>query len=245
MTGQDRLAPRAPATVLRMKLALAMPPLRLAAAEVWRRAGLDRRYVTYLRSMHEVIRASVPLMELAAHRCHLLGPHDPVAMPLQRYFEAHIREEEGHDDWLLEDLAVADRAPSGPPSPPPPAVARLVGAQYYWVNHHHPVALVGYIAVLEGNAPHVGLADQIVRVAGVPEAAVRTVRAHAELDGGHTNALYALLETLALTPSQVDAVTVSALHTAASLASLFAQIAAVPADSAPSLTRSEHGGQTR
>jgi hypothetical protein len=28
-------------------------------------------------------------------------------------------------------------------------VAALVGAQYYWILHHHPVALLGYMATLE------------------------------------------------------------------------------------------------
>ena len=37
--------------------------------------------------------------------------------------------------------------------PPAPAVAALVGAQYYWVLHHHPVALLGYIGLLEGYPP--------------------------------------------------------------------------------------------
>ena len=29
---------------------------------------------------------------------------------------------------------------------PSPAVAALVGSQYYWLLHHHPVALLGFVA---------------------------------------------------------------------------------------------------
>jgi hypothetical protein len=226
--------PHSPAVVLRITLAQATPPLRAAAAEIWRRPGIERRYPVYLRRMHEVVRASVPLMELAAQRCRLLGPVDPVAVALRHYLEAHIEQERGHDDWLLDDLAAADPGPAGA-GVPPPVVARLVGTQYYWIAQHHPVALLGYIAVLEGNAPDVRLANRIMATAGVSEAAVRTVRAHAELDTDHTGAVYALLDTLPLTPTQLAAVTVSGLHTTRALMALFEHIARVPTDI-------EHGG---
>lgn len=75
---------------------------------------------------------------------------------LATYLERHVDEERQHDDWLLEDLAelgvaredVWGRIPS-------PNIAALVGSQYYWMRHYHPVALLGYIAVLEGRPPSV------------------------------------------------------------------------------------------
>lgn len=134
---------------LRTTFAQAMPAVQTAAAQVWRQPGLRERYPEYLRTMHGVIRASVPLMELAA-RCCAERPDDPIAASLRGYLLGHIDEERGHDDWLLDDLAALGHA-LGPlaSTPPPPTVARLVGAQYYWITHHHPVALLGYIAVLE------------------------------------------------------------------------------------------------
>ena len=36
---------------------------------------------------------------------------------------------------------------------PPPSVAGLVGSQYYWILHHHPVAFLGYVALMEGYPP--------------------------------------------------------------------------------------------
>jgi hypothetical protein len=175
--------------------------------------------------MHGVIRASVPLMELAADRCAALSPHDPVAGPLREYLQQHIAEERDHDDWLLADLsAVRPGFQDGLAEQPAPVVASLVGAQYYWIRHHHPVSLLGYIAVMEGNAPSRSLADWILSCTGAPEAAVRTVRAHADLDTGHTQAVFELLDALPLTRAQTRAVATSGLYTADALIRVFTHI---------------------
>ncbi|MFE7070077.1 iron-containing redox enzyme family protein [Streptomyces sp. NPDC057620] len=213
---------------LRARLALTEPMVRAATAALWRPTGLGPRYATYLAVMHGVIRASVPLMERAATLCAALRPYDPVAAPLERYLRVHAEEERGHDDWLLTDLAaLGDTAAALAGEQPPPSTARFVGAQYYWIEHHHPVALLGYIAVLESNAPAPRLADHLA-ASGVPEASLRTVRAHAELDDGHTADLFELLDALPLTPALRRAVTTSALHTVDGLIGLFARIAGEP-----------------
>lgn len=221
----------APSTsaALRIKLGLAAPALRAATSALWRPSGLRPRYVEYLYAMHALIRASVPLLERAALRCAELPPGDGLARPLRRYFEEHAVEERGHDEWLLADLAVAGADPAEALSRlPDPIVAALAGAQYYWVEHHHPVTLLGYILVLEDNAPAPWLADRLAGRSGLPVQAFRTMRDHAELDAGHTAALDGLLDALPLTPAQEAAVAVSALRTADGVARLFHQLAACP-----------------
>jgi hypothetical protein len=224
----DRLRQPTGAAV-RAKFALAAPALRAAAAELWRGPGLRQRYPGYLRAMHGVIRASVPLMEFAASRCNELAGTDPVAVLLRPYLIRHVAEERGHDDWLLADLAAlgcdCTRVPA---EQPPPAVARLVGPQYYWIQHHHPVTLLGYIAAMESNAPAVSLADWIVTRTGAPASAVRTIREHAELDSGHTEVLFDLLDTLPLSAAQARAVAISGLYTVDALIALFADIVRAP-----------------
>ncbi|MFE9452205.1 iron-containing redox enzyme family protein [Streptomyces sp. NPDC006739] len=216
---------------LRVKLGLAAPALRSATAALWRPAGLGPRYVEYLYAMHALIRASVPLMERAARRCAELAPGDPVAGPLGRYLRGHARDERGHDRWLLEDLAVTGADPAAALDRlPPPVVADLAGAQYYWIEHHHPVALLGYILVLEENAPAPWLADRLAAGTGLPAAAFRTLREHAELDRGHVAALDGLLDTLPLTPALQSAVGVSALCTADGITRLFRRLATASSD---------------
>jgi hypothetical protein len=104
-------------------------------------------------------------------------------------------------------------------------VARLVGPQYYWINHGDPVALLGYIAVLEGNAPDPGLADLLAERTGLPRRAFRTLRHHAEVDGDHCGALFDLLTVVDLRPEQHSIIRASALHTAAALIDLFDSLA--------------------
>jgi hypothetical protein len=216
---------RSTGAAVRTKFAQAAPALRGAAADVWRLPGLKRRYPEYLRAMHGVIRASVPLMEFAARRCAELAGTDPVAGLLRPYLIRHSAEERGHDDWLLADLAALGCDPGRLlAEQPSPAVARLVGPQYYWIDHHHPVALLGYIAVMEGNAPAVSLGGWIVSRTGAPASAVRTIREHAELDSGHTDAVFELLDRLPLSSAQATAIATSGLYTVDALIALFADI---------------------
>ncbi|GLX16537.1 MULTISPECIES: iron-containing redox enzyme family protein [Streptomyces] len=210
---------------LTTKLAPTTTALRAATAVLWRPDGLRQRYLRYLAAMYPLVRASVPLLERAAERCAELD--DPAARTLAAYCTRHAEEEHGHDTWLLEDLAAAG---AGPPAVPHPLVVELAGAQYYRIEHEHPIALLGYVAVLEGNAPGPRLADRLAEATGLPDAAFRTLREHAELDGGHLDDLHRVLDALAPTPTQQTAVSVSALHTADLLTRLFLSLADNPGE---------------
>jgi hypothetical protein len=212
--------------VLRTKIALLLPPLQAAAGRVWDTAPAGERYIGYLSVMHAVIRASVPLMQAAARRC-ATADGDPVALPLREYLHGHIAEERGHDDWIAADLAAAGEDPDRCIARIPPAgVAALVGAQYYWIEHYHPVTLLGYIATLEGNPPKPELVDHLMGATGLPTSAFRTLRAHAELDPGHAAAVFALLDDLVLTTGQRQAIDRSALHSLLQATRIMADLAA-------------------
>lgn len=215
-------------TVLRTKLDLLLPALQSAADRVWDTPPARERYIGYLSVMHAVIRASVPLMQAAARRCGTAGG-DPVALPLREYLHGHIAEERGHDDWIVADLAASGEDPGRCLARIPPAeVAALVGAQYYWLEHYHPVTLLGYIAVLEGNPPKPELMERLMGVTGLPAPAFRTLRAHAELDPGHAAAVFALLDELELTADQRLAIDRSALHSLLRATRIMTDLAAGP-----------------
>jgi heme oxygenase-like protein len=169
-------------------------------------------YPEYLFTSHCVIRASVPLMETALERSRAVSEGDAVAAALAPYLAEHIDEERDHDEWLLGDLEALERDRTGVLArPPSPTVAGLVGAQYYWILHYHPVALLGYISLLEGYPPSPELVERLREATGYPHEAFRTMSAHAELDPGHRDELNALLDSVALTSEQSTIVGLSAL----------------------------------
>lgn len=215
------------ATLIRPALWLSFPAVRAAAYAMWTAPRLRERYPAYLSAMHMVIRASVPLMEAAADGCGRLPSTDPSAGPLAAYYGAHILEERGHDQWLLEDLALL-----GVPEPqalPGAAVlediATMVGTQYYWVRHGHPACLLGYIAVLEGCPPEASMAGRLPALTGLPAPAFRTVAWHAAQDPGHHDDLHRLLEVLPLSAAVTAAVARNAARTAARAAALLRRLA--------------------
>lgn len=229
----DRLATAtradAVSTTLTVKVGLLLPTLRAEMARLWTAAPVADRYVEYLVVMHGVIRASVPLMRTARTRCaELAGAGqvaDPVVDPLADYLTRHIGEETGHDEWVRQDLAALGADPDEPLRRiHSPTVAGLVGAQYYWIAHLHPVVLLGYVWVLEGFPPTPEFVDALRRRTGWPAAAFRTLRAHGALDPTHRRELGELLDRLPLTPTLRTGIETNALFTVGQLATLFRQL---------------------
>ncbi|MEA2217529.1 MAG: hypothetical protein QOJ35_155 [Solirubrobacteraceae bacterium] len=199
---------------LRLKLDIAYPALRASSERIWCSPRIEELYPVYLRTMHGIVRSAVPLLECASARARELACDDPVAAALADYYARHAEEERGHDGWLLEDLAALGADPGQPLREiPSPRVATFAGAQYYWLRHHHPVALLGHMAVVEGYPPQVGFAARLQRLTGYPADAFRAVRRHERLDIRHRRELYDLLDALALEPEHEALIGISALHT--------------------------------
>ncbi len=170
-------------------------------------------YKEYLIVLHSIIRASVPLMRAAEQRCLELGD-DQLSSVLAKYYRKHLKEEDGHDRWLLADLEVAGVNRSEVLSRRPlQAVAELVGSQYYWIFHFHPVCLLGYIAVLEGYPPSPEDVRRFIVETGYPEAAFRTLAKHSSLDQHHRDALNDFVDSLPLNREQEEWVTLNAIQT--------------------------------
>lgn len=184
---------------LRRKIELIDGPFAVASSTLFRHSRLAELWPEYAIRTHWIIRATVPLMEDAETRARRRAD-DPVATGLADFLAAHIEKERGHDEWVLEDLellgirrsAVLARVPSS-------TVASLVGAHYYWIRHFHPVAVLGYIAVMEGRPPSRELIDRLVAGSGYPRAAFRAFAAHGDLDLHHRADLYDAIDGLPLT----------------------------------------------
>jgi hypothetical protein len=202
------------AHVLRGKISLLLPELVDASQRLLRDPRIGDRYPEFLFTSHCIIRASVPVMDAARTRALSLPADDPVRAPLASYLSEHIPEELHHDEWLLDDLdtigvdrqAVLER-------PPSPTVAQLVGAQYYWIAHYHPIAVLGYIAVLEGYPPSDELIEELMQRTGYGAEAFRTLRLHGDLDVDHRSEFDALVDRLPLSRRQSTVIGLSALST--------------------------------
>jgi hypothetical protein len=199
---------------LRRKLRVVLPALVSAGDTLIAHPRVRDLYPEYLFLSHCVIRASVPLMETARERAQAQAATDPVSAALAPYLEEHIEEERDHDEWLLGDLELLGRSRGEVlKRPPMPSAAALVGAQYYWVLHYHPVALLGYIGLLEGFPPSMALIEDLRTGTGYDAAAFRTMVAHAELDPTHGDELFELVDSLPLTSEQTAVMGLSAMHT--------------------------------
>jgi hypothetical protein len=165
-----------------------------------------------------VAQAMVPLMETALGRARELLTHDLVALGLAEYLERHIPEEMHGDEpggATLDDLAALGVDPVAlRERPPPPKMAALIGAQYYWILHYHPVALLGFLE-LEAYHPHGPTLERLIEHTGLPRDGFRQLLLHAKLDVAHARELHRVVDSLPLEPWHERLIGISALQTVA------------------------------
>jgi len=212
------------------KIGLVISGLNQASLDFWRHPRIAELYPELLFNIHCVIRASVPLMETARRAALDLAVSDAVAAQVAAYLERHIPEEMHHDEWLLDDLRVLGKDPAEVlKRVPPVAAAALVGSQYYWTLHAHPVAIMGYLAVLEGNPPSAPFLEEVIATTGLPREAFRTYLKHALLDPHHGAELNAALDAMPLTEQHSALLGVNAFQTVGALQAMFRELAGQPA----------------
>lgn len=213
-TEADRL-PETRSVLLHRKIELVSAPFVAASKEFITHPRIARLYPEYLITLHCIVRSSVPVMEAALGQATRLADTDPASASLTTYLKRHIDEERNHDQWLLDDLealgvsrsTVMARLPSL-------SVACLVGSQYYWVLHRHPVALLGYLAFAEGYPSAPTLIEELVARTGHPREAFRTLIEHAHLDdSSHGDELDEVIDSLLLTPDLEALLGLSAIST--------------------------------
>lgn len=186
--------------LLKSKIDLVDPRLQEQLSLFWEHPRFADVFEQHLYRLYHAVHASVPLMQCAFERSRQLSSDCPVAAALVPYFSDHIEEEKDHDVWLLQDMEVL-----GVPRDqiteqiPPTVVATLIGTQYYYINHTHPITMIGYLAVVEGNPPRAEVLDQIVATTSIPKNALRSFYKHAEMDIHHSDEVWRLLDDLPLT----------------------------------------------
>ena len=210
---------------MRRELARAIDPFSAACTALVDHARLRELWPEYLVLQHQIIRATVPLTEAALERARALPETDPLRAALSTYLEEHVDEELHHDDGLLDDLELLGFSrESTLERMPPAAVATLVGCQYYWIQHHHPIAFLGYVLLMEGYPPTPELIDILIARTGYPEQAFRTFAQHAELDPGHRDHLDRTLDSMLPSTAHEAMIVASATATASLAARALAEI---------------------
>ena len=169
----------------------------------------------YLAASAYVTLATVPLMEAALARARGLVSDDAVAVGLADYLEVHIPEElHGGEPGraALDDLeALGVDTVALVASPPPQAVAALIGSQFFWIHHRHPIAVLGLVA-LEAFHPHAPTVERLIETTGLPRDGFRQLLLHAVLDVALAEELHLVIDALPLEPEHEELIGLSALH---------------------------------
>ena len=146
-------------------------------------------YVAFLTEAYHHVKHTVPL--LRACRAALPPRHAWLLAALDEYIE----EEQGHDEWILDDLracgADAEAVREGAPGH---AAEVMVAYAYDTIARRNPLGFFGMVHVLEGTSVNLALlaADRIQQALGLPDGAFSYLRSHGTLDREHT-AHFALL----------------------------------------------------
>ena len=200
---------------LRTKLEPLMDEVSACSALIAEHSDVRRVYRDLLRMLHSETRTSVPLLQTALHAAERLALDDPVAAGIVDWLADHCVEEMHHDEWLLEDYRAIGSDPDElVTAAGSPTIAAMVGSVYYWTLHAHPVAVVGWCAVIEGNPPTAAFIDTLQARTGYPSAAFNTLRHHSTLDLDHRAELFALIDALPLTSRHEAILGMTALQTA-------------------------------
>ena len=193
---------------------MARGELDSAAFVLWTHPRLPEIYPEFLFRSHAIIRASVPLMQAAADECAKRIGSDPVAEPMLAYLTRHIPEETGHDEWVLDDLEVlgVSREQVLARIPPTP-VAALAGAQYYWIRHVHPVALLGLLPCWKAHRPTSNTLRPLPTASECHATRSAICLLHGKLDPRHRDELDDALDALPLTENHHALMGISAFQT--------------------------------
>lgn len=196
--------------ILHRKRRLLSPRLWTATHRLWNHPDAARIYPCLLFRSYCNARATVPLLQAAAARLEGLSGVDPAAARMLDFFLRFIPEETGHDEWLLEDLeALGFSRREVMTRIPPPSIAALVGAQYYWISHHHPGSVLGFVFLSETSAPRNEQVEDLIERTRLPRSAFRTLLRHAVLDVRHGADVEEVVDSLPLTSDHLAMIGVS------------------------------------
>lgn len=184
MSFQDQLIQR---TATQREYLLSAPVIhRAIAGHITRET-----YIGFLTQAYHHVRHTVPLLMAVGSRL-------PERLAWLRPQLIHyVEEEQGHDQWILDDIEAAGSDPlCAAQSQPDIATSAMVAFAYDMIARHNPAGFFGMVHVLEGTSVALALraADGIQEALGLPNRAFRYLRSHGTLDQEHVQHLAGILE---------------------------------------------------
>ena len=167
---------------------MAVPQLQAGLAGRISRAT----YVAYLAQAYHHVSHTVPLMRLARAG---LSAKPMLVDALDDY----IAEEEGHEQWILNDIrAAGGNADAVLAEGPSAATVRMVDHAYATLTNGNPAAFFGMVFVLEGTS--IALASNgagaVQSSLGLPDSAFTYLTSHGALDQDHMRFFEKLVNSL-------------------------------------------------
>lgn len=155
---------------------------------------VDREeYLAFLTEAYQHVKHTVPLLMATG------AALDPAHTWLQSAFTEYIAEEQGHELWILEDIAAAGGDVDAVRHGEPQASCELMVA-YAWdmVRRRNPLGFFGMVHVLEGTsvAAASAAAGAIQANTGLPDTAFRYLRSHGALDLEHVDLFEGLMNRI-------------------------------------------------
>lgn len=139
-------------------------------------------YIAYLTEAYHHVKHTVPLLRETLGR---VGPDRPW---LTRALEGYIKEESGHELWILNDIANAGGdAAAAKRGPPRPATTAMVDFAYHYIRDVNPVGFFGMVYVLEGTSMQLALrgARALMDALNLPVNCFSYLTSHGALDVEH------------------------------------------------------------
>ena len=148
----------------------------------WRGELSLQSYLAFLEQAYHHVKHSTPLLMACGSRV----PSDKEW--LRNAMADYIKEEVGHQEWILNDIRTCGGEPEKVLHDAPGAAAELMIAYaYHTVERANPVGFLGMVLVLEGTSVHIAsqAAHNLRRNLGLPAAAFSYLTSHGALDVSH------------------------------------------------------------
>jgi pyrroloquinoline quinone (PQQ) biosynthesis protein C len=147
-------------------------------------------YIAYLTQAYHHVKFTVPLLMAVGAR--LPESREWLRVAVAEYIEEEI----GHQEWILNDIAVCGGDKEAVRRSQPAMQTELMIA-YAWdmVNRRDPIGFFGMVHVLEGTSVNLAdhAADQIKATLDLPERAFSYLRSHGSIDQSHILHLESLM----------------------------------------------------